>query len=149
VRLSCAECIQTRSLNDTGKSLLLWLAGGMVGIALAFGPTRILAATLAGEIPRIFTINVDATIIAAMLLITLVTGLLFGLAPALRARRPTLQEFLKEGSRTSAGRGRQRLQGGLVVVEITLALVLLTGAGLMIRSFSNMTGRGRIPPAGE
>ncbi len=122
------------------ESLLLWLTGGALGIALAFGTTRILATTLAGEIPRIFTISVDFTVIAGTLLIALLTGLLFGLAPALKARRPALQEFLKEGTRSSAGRGRQRLQGGLVVIEMTLALVLLTGAGLMLRSFAQMTG---------
>ncbi len=107
---------------------------------LACGATRVLTAALAGEIPRIFAVGVDGTVIVGSLLLVLITGVLFGMVPALRSRRPALQELLAEGSRSSAGRGRQRLQGGLVIVEMTLTLVLLIGAGLMTRSFVQISG---------
>ena len=118
------------------ESVLLALAGGALGLALAYGGTRLLIHLSPATIPRLAQSVVDSRVLAFTLLVALLTGVVFGLAPALQASKPNLTEALKEGSPAAAGGfGRLRLRNLLVVSEVALSLVLLIGAGLMMRSF--------------
>lgn len=122
------------------ESLVLALGGGLAGIALAYwGVSGIVAFGPAG-VPRLAQARVDGPVLAFAAILTLACGLIFGLAPALRMASRFSHEALKEGGRTGAGAGRDRLRSALVVAEIALALVLLTGAGLLIRSAVALNG---------
>jgi putative ABC transport system permease protein len=126
------------------ESMLLALLGGVLGLLLAFWGVDLLLAISPGNIPRTDEIGIDTTVLGFTVLITLLTGIIFGLAPALQHSQPDLNESLKEGKKTSnAGFGRHRLRSAFVVAEVALALVLLIGAGLMVRSFWRLT---RIDP---
>ncbi len=118
------------------ESLLLGLAGGIAGLALAFAFHRGLIALVADRIPvpRLDQVTLDQPVLWFALALALGTGLLFGLAPALLASR-TAADGLREGGRHGAGPRARRALGTLVVVEVALSLVLLAGAGLLIRSF--------------
>jgi putative ABC transport system permease protein len=117
------------------ESLVLALAGGAVGVLLAHGGVAALVALGPRDLPRLETVAVDGTALAVTLLVSLLTGVGFGLAPALQLARGTLSGALRDGGRgATEGRGR----GVLVVCQVALALVLLTGAGLMIRSFQRL-----------
>jgi predicted permease len=116
------------------ESVLLVVLGAALGILLALWGTSFIAAQLPDGIPRLQEANVDARVLIFTLAVSLLTGLLFGLAPALQASRPNLTEGLKEGERGSSGR-RQWLRSGLVIGEVALTLTLLIGAGLLIQSF--------------
>ncbi|MBV8856909.1 MAG: ABC transporter permease [Acidobacteria bacterium] len=121
------------------ESLLMALLGGALGLALAYAATNLLVALAPSNIPRIETIGIDARVLGVTFLISLVTGFLFGLAPALQASQVDLNETLKEGGRTQgAGTAGNRALSLLVVSEVALSLVLLIGAGLMIRSFVSL-----------
>ena len=123
------------------ESALLALAGGVVGLLLAYWGVRSLVAINTGNLPRAEEIRVDGVVAVFTLVVSLVAGLLFGLAPALHAARPDLQTTLKEGGRGAAGdRGSQGLRRMLVVAQTALALTLLTGAGLLIKSFARLQG---------
>ncbi len=123
------------------ESLLLALAGGVLGLALAFWGVRSVAALNPGNLPRADEIGVDAPVMLFTLAVSLLTGLLFGLVPALHASSVDLHGMLKEGGRGSAGdRGGQGLRRILVVAEVALALTLLTGAGLLVKSFARLEG---------
>ena len=115
------------------ESVLLALAGGLVGALLAKWGTGAILAALPDALPRSEEIGLDGGVLLFTLGISALTGILFGLAPALRLLRPDLQETLKSGGRGSSG-ARQRTQSIFVAAEIGMALVLLIGAGLMIRS---------------
>jgi predicted permease len=117
------------------ESLLLSLIGGAVGVAGATFGSRALVALAAGQLPRTSEVTLDGTVLAFALLASIVTGILFGLAPALRARATDLQVSLREAGRGLVSGGGQRLRTGLVVAEVALAVVLIVGAGLMTRSF--------------
>ncbi len=117
------------------ESVVLALAGGAAGVALAAWLTRALVARAPREIPRLEEIGLDGTALLFALGVSLLTGVLFGLAPALQASRTDLSRVLREGTRGSKGRGTSRARGALVVIETALAVVLLAGAGLLIRSF--------------
>jgi predicted permease len=118
------------------ESLMLALAGGAAGILLALAGIRILVALSPANLPRIETVRLDATALAFVAAVSIVTGVAFGVAPALQAARRNVGESLKEGSRGSTeGGGRSRLRRLLVASEFALALVLSAAAGLMIRSF--------------
>jgi predicted permease len=118
------------------ESLLLSLAGGAAGWFLALGGIRGLVALSPAELPRVETIRPDANVLLFALASSLFAGLIFGLAPALRAAAPHLSDVLKEGERGSSEKiRRNRVRSLLVASEFALALVLLAGAGLMIRSF--------------
>jgi hypothetical protein len=89
-----------------------------------------------GNLPRLNDVHLDGYVLAFTLLVSLATGLIFGLVPALQATRTDLNESLKEEGRgMTAGRRRHRLRSGLVIAEIRVSLILLVDAGLMIRSF--------------
>ena len=116
------------------ESLLLALIGAALGILLAHWGTSLIANQLPGGIPRLSEAGVDMRVLGFTLSVSLLTGLLFGLAPALQASHLNLTESLKEGDRGSSG-GRQRLRSLFVVTEVALTLTLLVGAGLLIQSF--------------
>ena len=117
------------------ESVLLGLMGGAIGVLLAHWGIRVLSAFGPDNIPRLNEINIDPRVLAFTLGLSLLTGVLFGLVPALQASRPDLNDALKEGSRGSTGGRGGTLRNTFVVAEVSLALVLLVGAGLMIRSF--------------
>jgi predicted permease len=117
------------------ESILLAGAGGALGLLLAFAGTNAAIHVLPGTLPRASEISLDARVLIFTLGVSLLAGILFGLAPALKTSRVNLQEILKEGGRGASGK-RHRLQGIFVAVEVALALVLLVGAGLMIRTFA-------------
>ncbi len=116
------------------ESLLLAALGAALGILLALWGTSLIASQLPDGIPRLQEAQVDAPVLVFTLAVSLLTGLLFGLAPALQASRPNLTEGLKEGDRGSSG-SRQRLRSVLVIGEVALTLTLLVGAGLLLQSF--------------
>ncbi|HXG68898.1 MAG TPA: ABC transporter permease [Blastocatellia bacterium] len=119
------------------ESLLLGAVGGALGLLLAqWGVDLLMAAIPANTIPFWMKFDLDGRILAFTTGVSLLTGLIFGIAPALQVSRPNLNEALKEGGRSmSSGAGRHRLRGLLVISEVALSLVLLIGAGLMIKSF--------------
>lgn len=115
------------------ESILLAGLGGALGLLFAFWGTKAVLGTLPATLPRATAVPLDSRVLFFTLSISFIAGILFGLAPALKTARVDLQEVLKEGGRGSGG-ARHRLQKILVSVELALALVLLVGAGLMIRS---------------
>ncbi len=117
------------------ESTLLALAGGGLGLLVAGWGTKAALAALPTTLPRAEEIGLDGRVLLFTVAISLLTGILSGLAPALKTSQGRLSETLKEGGR-GASSGRGRAQGVLVAVEMALALVLLIGAGLMIRSLS-------------
>jgi predicted permease len=118
------------------ESLMLSLAGGGVGFLLAIWGTEALRSLVPENIPRLNEVGIDARVFAFTLLVSIVTGVVFGFVPALHAANPDLNESLKEGSRGSTGGvAGKRTRSILVVAEVALSLVLLIGAGLMIKSF--------------
>ncbi|MFC1661879.1 ABC transporter permease [Gemmatimonadota bacterium] len=118
------------------ESVAVWLLGGALGILVAFWGTRVLTSLLADQIPRVFEVGLDLRIVVFALGLSFITGILFGFHPALRVVRQDLREFLKEGRRASGGVGRSRFRTGLVISEVSLAVLLLVGSGLTLRSFS-------------
>ena len=120
------------------ESTLLSLTGGTLGVLLSIAGVRVLLALLPpGKIPRAGEVHLDGWVLAFTFCLSLVTGVVFGLAPALQVTRRELREAAGEGGRNVTGR-HERLRGALVTAEIALALVLLTGAGLLVRSFLRM-----------
>lgn len=117
---------------------MLSLAGGILGVVLSTAGVRVLLALLPpGKIPRNSEIQLDSWVLMFTFSLCLVTGLVFGLAPALQATRRQLREAVSEGGRSVTAR-HEKLRGALVMTEIALAIVLLTGAGLLVRSFLRM-----------
>jgi putative ABC transport system permease protein len=122
------------------ESLLLSVTGGALGLLLAMWGVDLLVASSPVDIPRLKDVALDARVVAFTLLVSVVTGVVFGLAPALQAARVDLNDVLKEGGRgAGAGASRSRLRAALVVAEVALALVLLVGAGLLLKSFAKIT----------
>lgn len=115
------------------ESILLSVTGGILGLLLAAWGTRAAIAVLPQALPRSGSIGLDMKVLLFTLGVSLFAGILFGLAPAVKASHSNLHESLKEGGRGSSG-ARHRMQGIFVVAETALALILLVGAGLMIRS---------------
>ena len=121
------------------ESILLAMAGAMLGAVLAVAGVKALLALLPTDFPRAGDIHVDTPVFVFTLLIALATGIFFGIVPALRGSRADLREALHEGGRSAtSSRSTLRLRNGLVISEVTLACVLLIGAGLMLRSFVNL-----------
>ena len=130
------------------ESVLLGLLGGVAGVLLAAWSLYVLRAMNPGNIPRLETIGLDGRVLAFTFAVSLLTGVIFGLAPALRAVALDLNTALKAGGRASQGAGgfhlgRHRLRGLLVVAELAFSLMLLIGAGLLLRSFVRL---GQVPP---
>lgn len=121
------------------ESVLLALIGGALGLGLAAWGTQAALRILPEALPRASEVHMDARVLLFTLLASLVAGILFGLAPAMRALESDVHETLKEGGRGGSGM-RHRTQRLLVMVEMALAVVLLVGAGLMIRSLANLWG---------
>ncbi|HEY7394332.1 MAG TPA: ABC transporter permease, partial [Gemmatimonadaceae bacterium] len=122
------------------ESVILSLVGGALGLVLAQWSVKSLVA-LNPNLPRASEIGVDANVMLFTLVVSIVTGLLFGLAPALQTSHANLQETLKDGGRTgSADFGGRNVRRVLVVAEVALSLTLLVGAGLLIRSVANLQG---------
>jgi putative ABC transport system permease protein len=120
------------------ESTLVALIGGALGIIVAFvGVRALLAVAPAGRIPRVDDIHLDGWVVAFTFGVSLVTGLAFGVVPAMHGARRAPRESLSSGARTITGT-HNRLRAGLVVAEIALALVLLAGAGLMLKSFQRI-----------
>jgi putative ABC transport system permease protein len=121
------------------ESVLLALIGGVAGVLLALWGVELLKVIGAQTVPRLGEVNVDFTVLGVTLAIAVGTGIIFGLVPGLASARPELTEALKEGGRSSTqGTGRNRLRNGLVIAEVALALVLLSGAGLLMKSFARL-----------
>jgi putative ABC transport system permease protein len=121
------------------ESLLLSLFGGVLGVALAAGILPAVRAFSPGSVPRLAETRLDAQVLLFSVLLSFVTGILFGFVPAWQAAAGNLHETLKEGTRgSSEGGHRGKLRALLVVAEMAVALVLITGAGLLMQSFSRL-----------
>ena len=121
------------------ESMLLALVGGIAGVALAVWAVRALQLGASGLLPRLDEVQVDGMVIVFSLVLATVTGLLFGLAPALRLAGGTVAGMLRDGTRASGDRRVARFRNGLVLGEVALAVVLLVGATLLIRSFDRLS----------
>ena len=121
------------------ESTIMSLVGATVGLVLAYVGVRALVAANPTNVPRVSELSIDGRVLLFTLVMALVTGVLFGLAPALQMSRGDMHNTLKEGGRSgSADRSGATLRRALVVAEIALALTLLSGAGLLIKSFSKL-----------
>jgi predicted permease len=121
------------------ESLLLALTGGVLGLLLAMWGTDLLVAASPVDIPRLNSVGLDTGVVVFTTVVSILTGVLFGLAPALQVSKVELAESLKEGGRGSTeGASRSRLRSMLVVSEVALSLILLVGAGLLIKSFERV-----------
>jgi putative ABC transport system permease protein len=128
--------IAAQMLTEAG---ILAVAGGVIGALVALWGTGVLVSLAPEGTPRLDEVTVDARVLAVTAAVTLLAGLLFGLVPALRAARQDAQAALREGGRGGmGGPGAARSRGVLVVGQVALALVLLVGAGLLVRSFRNL-----------
>ncbi len=120
------------------ESVVLALLGGLLGLALAYFGTRLIVDLQRDAISRIGEVTIDGRVLAFAVAVSVLTGIVFGLAPALRVSVVHLHETLKQGGKTSAASSRHPLRSILVVIEIALAVLVLIGAGLMIRTFRHL-----------
>ncbi|HEX5971323.1 MAG TPA: ABC transporter permease [Gemmatimonadaceae bacterium] len=121
------------------ESVVLALIGGALGLGMATWGVAAVRGLDVQFLPRQGEITIDGTIVAFTVMLSVVTGLLFGLAPALRLSRGSLHATLREGARGATGGSLARVRGALVLGEVAVALMLLVGAGLLIRSFDKLT----------
>ncbi|MCI0533604.1 MAG: ABC transporter permease [Verrucomicrobiales bacterium] len=124
------------------ESVLLAFAGGLAGLALAYGGLEVVL-KLSPEIPRLQQTAIDTAVLATTLLVSLATGILFGIAPALRTSKVELSDVLRAGTKMTSWRDGAGLRRLLLIAESSLALMLLVGAGLLIRSFLQV---GKVNP---
>ena len=117
------------------EGLLLTLAGAAIGISAAAWVVNAIVALGPRLLPRLQDVSVNGRVLAVSAIVSVLTGVLFGLVPALYAARPNIASMLRENLRGSSRGGVNRLRAGLVVAEMALAVVLLIGAGLLIKSF--------------
>jgi predicted permease len=120
------------------ESLVLGLLGGGLGLGLALISFRFLLRIMPVDIPRLETIGLDGRLLGFAFLVSVLAGILFGLAPALQASKVSLTESLKKSGRSTGSEGTGGLRSALVVSEVALAVVLLLGAGLLLQSFRNL-----------
>jgi putative ABC transport system permease protein len=118
------------------ESLLLGGAGMVLGVALALAGVQVLRVLQPEQLPRIGAISLDATVLAYTAVATVLAAAVFGIVPALRASRPAIVNVLREGGRTPGLNANRLLRSGVIVAEVALSLVLLIGAGLMVRTFA-------------
>jgi putative ABC transport system permease protein len=132
------------------ESVLLAAMGGAAGLALAWGGIELIRAWNPGNLPLIDSVRLDGAALGFTLLVSMLTGVLFGLAPAFESARADLNATIKEGGRSgAASRPADATRAALVVSEIAVSLMLLVGAGLLLRSFANLqrvTGGFSTPP---
>ena len=128
------------------ESLVLACAGGALGLLLAYWATSSFIAAYPTLLPRSGDIGIDTTVLAFTTGLCIVTALLFGLAPAVAAARTRFNDTLKDGARAGGGRLRGLMRSGLVVTEVALALILLAGAGILLKSFAQLA---RVDPGFE
>jgi putative ABC transport system permease protein len=117
------------------ESAILGVSGGLAGLALAYWGLRALTAIAATSFPRVAGAHLDLPVLLFALLVSVATGILFGLVPVFHFARVGSHEALKEGGRSTPGGGSNRIRRALVIAELALSLSLLAGAGLLIRSF--------------
>jgi putative ABC transport system permease protein len=121
------------------ESILLTLAGGLLGLAIGFWAVRAMPAVIAASLPGVSDVTLDGRVVVFTLTLSGLTAIFFGLVPVVAGQRRDLNDLLREGAwRATSGRRQHRVQAGLVVSSIALAFVLLVGAGLLIRSFSRL-----------
>jgi putative ABC transport system permease protein len=118
------------------ESLVLSALGGVTGLFVAIAGARVFVLTSPPDLPRLEGVQIDGAVMGFALLVTLLTGLIFGSAPALQARRASLAATLREGERGGSGTRLARTRRLLVTAQVALALILLVGAGLLVRSFA-------------
>jgi putative ABC transport system permease protein len=121
------------------ESVVLGLAGGVVGLAIAYAGTHALVAAQPADLPRIDQVGVNGVVVLFTFGVAVLTGLAFGALPAWQATGGRLNRGLREGGRSGGARGGNRVRGAIIVAEMALAVVLLMGAGLLIRSFVELT----------
>ena len=121
------------------ESLILSVAGGALGVLLAYLAIKPIQTLSAGSIPRVQSVSIDAAVLLFAFGVSVITGIIFGLAPAWQASRGGVAAVMKEGGRSSATGGGRWTRGTLLVVEVALSLVLLVGAALLLRSFARLT----------
>jgi len=117
------------------EAMIISLVGGLLGLALSVVGIRGLVSLMPAFFPRVEEIGIDGRVLAFAAVVTALTGIVFGMAPALQSSRPNLAELLKEGSRGNVGTGGSRLRKTLVVVEVSLALTLLVSSALLVQGF--------------
>jgi putative ABC transport system permease protein len=121
------------------ESVVLGLAGGAVGLAVAFWATRVLIALGPASIPRLGEVGLDVRVLAFTIAVAVLTSVVFGLAPALTATGRSVTRFVSSAGRGAVGSGSTRMRKTLVICEMALAVVLLVGAGLLIRSYQRIS----------
>jgi len=132
---SALGATQARVLRQViSETVLLSLCGGLLGIAIAYLTLRLIVTSIASQLPRASQIGLDAPVLGFAFIVSVLAGVVAGLLPAWRLSRTNVNDALKQGSRTSSDSGGNRTRGVLVVSEVALSLMLLIGAGLMIRS---------------
>ncbi len=147
IRTALGASARRLSAQLLTESLLIALLGGVAGLFLGWAAVRALIGAAPGSIPRLDAIRIDAVVLMFTLGASLVTGVLFGLVPAARAARSQTAETLREGGKTSLMHSARGLRRGLVVAEIALSVILLAGAGLLMRSLTALrsTPLGFVP----
>ncbi len=121
------------------EALVLGILGAAVGLALAFVATRLLVVAQPADIPRLENVGVSGPVVWFTLAVALATSIVFGMLPALQASAASLGAGLRDGTRSGTGSGGHRMRAALVITEVALAVVLLVGAGLLVRSFVQLT----------
>jgi predicted permease len=139
VRLAIGAGLKRIAIELLSESVVLGVLGGTVGLVVAYGGIQLLLVLEPARLPRLNEIAIDPSVVVFTLLVSIIAGLLFGLAPVMKYARPQLASALKESGRGSSdGRERHRTRNTLVVAQVALALVLLVASGLMIRTFVAM-----------
>jgi len=135
IRMALGASRRRIALQLLTESVLLSLAGGAVGLLLATWGTKLLVTYGPADVPRLQEVGLDRYVLFFTLAVSTLTGILFGLAPALHASKPNAGGMLKESGRGLSQSGRNWMRNGLIVSEVALSLMLLAGAGLLVHSF--------------